>query len=334
MIASRRNEGFVLVSVVWLTLIMLIFAGLFNSYANSSLDAALTSKSRIAERLDQYATEQTLLYVIAIGSSDRNGAAVIDSEAGEQYIRLDGSEYEGIGQTRFRVNDYSGLIGLNSEDNLHLSGLLERYESNGLVRQQLMNSLYDYIDEDGAPRTNGREAPAYRVAGLPLPRNAYLRSPHELMKVYGWQQWLQSKPEINLDWLTTNWRSRINLNAVPPALIPIVLDLTPEEAEFLVNRRLQEPFINVADLEETLNYRLNFDEDFFSLLPSYKVKIQIYAASSRKISTIAVLFSPMSVRTPWEIDYRYQRERNFDTGKSAGRVADTYFHRELSAAQR
>ena len=322
---ATRERGFVLVASIWLTMILLLLAGLFSSYADTKFGEALTAKVRTQERVDAYSTEKLLLYLMATGVADRDGLST--DPGGREHVKLDGRQYAGMGNTLFRLNDFGGLVGINSLNNFHLSFLLSRHESNPLVRDALLDSLYDYIDIDNAPRLSGREAAAYRVAGLEPPPNDYLRTPEELRRVYGWQAWLHDNPKVDLTWFSPNWRSRLNLNTVPDDLMHHVLPLSETECELLLNARRAKPFKDFSEVERLLNMRSNLDADFYTFLPLDRVRIRIYSNNNAKLQIVDVTNTPLSTTAPWTIESRYQSERHFNIGKTAGAVAAEFFSR-------
>ena len=143
---ANKSRGFVLVASIWLTLILLLLAGLFGAYADARLSEAIAAKERTQDRVDYYSTEEILLYLMATGASDRNGLPTTQGRA--EYVQLGGQFHSGRGSLKFSVNDLGGLIGINSLDNFHLSMLLSRFEFDPLVRDSLLDALYDYIDLD------------------------------------------------------------------------------------------------------------------------------------------------------------------------------------------
>ena len=326
MIAGSKQSGFVLVSSIWLVLIMLVFAGFFGFYASQQLTKAYSSKERIKESLDRVATEQTLFFLLATNTKTHAGLQLQGPEAGE--LKLDGSRYQGVGNVSFSLNDYYGLVGLNVIPNRHLDQLLASFESNPIRRQSLLDALYDYIDLDEFKRLNGREALGYSRSGTLTPSNDYLKSSQELRSVYGWQDWLEAHPEFDVEsWLSTNWRSGINVNTMPEALVRRILPVTRPEADRMVNRRSIKPFRSLEGIASVLGPRVTLDDDYYTFLPKGDVQIRIFSTSNRKFSTIGVVSTPMSIRSAWVIDYRYHGESNSDFTKPARVGAAQYFER-------
>jgi len=332
LIADSKQSGFVLASSIWLILIMLVFSGLFGFYASEQLSKAYSSKERIKESLDRLATEQTLIFLIATNKKTIEGLQLQGAEGGE--LKLDGSRYQGFGKVSFSLNDYYGLIGLNAIPNHNLNQLLASFERDKKTRQSLTDALFDYIDLDKFKRLNGQEASGYKSSGLPVPPNNYLKSAQELRSVYGWQEWLEAHPEFDTDiWLSTNWRSNINANTMPEALVRRILPVTQREADRFIARRRTKPFRSLEDMSSVLGPRVALDDDYYSLIPGGDVQVRIFSTNNRKSSTIGIVSTPLSIKSPWVIDYRYQSERNSELSKSTRDGATQYFKRELATTR-
>lgn len=319
-----------LVASIWLVLAMLVVAGVFGVYVAIQVEQARKAKVRTAESLDWIATEQTLLYLFAVNGMTRRGLTV----GGEKpaTIRLDGTRYLGFGDTTFSVDDYGGLVGVNVYNNLHLRQVLDSYSMADSARNELLDNLYDYIDLDTLVRLNGYEAIGAKNSDF-SPANEFIKSVPELRNVLGWEAFLDSHPGFAAeDWLSTNWRSRINLNTVPVSLMQRVLPITIEEAGRLVEARRQKPFRNMDSVNELLNHRVRLIEDYYTFLPTGDVRFRIHSGNSSKVSTMVVLYSPMSVRTPWVVDYRYQSERRTNRKTSPWVVAGKFFGRKPNPA--
>ena len=59
---GKSQGGFVLVSVVGVSALMLTLAGAFNFFAEQEIEGAIRAKILLENKLDQKSTEQTLLY--------------------------------------------------------------------------------------------------------------------------------------------------------------------------------------------------------------------------------------------------------------------------------
>lgn len=329
---SKSQSGFVLMAAIWLTLIMFVLAGVFNAFASNELERAVYSKARLKSYLEEVATEHSLLFLIATRSADRSGLLLEDSGS---VIKLDGQSYIGFGSAVFSINDQAGLIGLNAANSYHLNNLLKRFENRRIIRRSLQTALYDYIDVDDNPRLGGRESAAYRVANLEEPTNDYLVTVDELRKVYGWSDWLENQKTFDVQsWLSTNWRSRLNINNAPESLLYHALPLDESITLNLIERRKQRPFLDMSDLTSTLNLQATLDEDYFTFLPSDQFRFRIYSGEHSRILTLSVSSTPMDIRHPWVVNYRYYYERDFDTAESPGSSTGDHFNWKLPAAEK
>lgn len=329
--AERSSQsGFILVASIWLLVVLLLIAGLFGVYVSTQVAEAGKAKARTVESLDWVSTEQTLLYLFSVNGMSRKGLLVKGDVPAT--LRLDGSEYRGWGDVRFSVNDFGGLVGVNVYNNLHLDQLLRSFEVSESGRRKLLDGLYDYVDMDDLIRLNGYEGLGSNNAEF-APTNDLLKTIEELENVVGWQAFLNSYPGFRAsDWLSTNWRSRLNLNTIPSSLFSRVLPIDEEEARRLIKARNEAPFKNMDSVDSLLRHRVGLIDDYYTFIPTGDVRFRVYSAKSHKVSTFVVLYTPMSVRWPWVIDYRYQSENRTNRQTSSRDVAREYFERKSNSA--
>jgi len=330
----------VLVASVWMTAIILLLAGAFNLFTERQVQFATILKDQLKLGLDQSSTEQTLLYMFAThrftvaGLSTQEelesdyvtdeGNVLNDAIGGE--LRLDGTYYQGVGKTLFSINDYAGLLALNSETNYHLAQVLRTYESDPIKHQELINRLSDYRDKDDFIRLNGAEKNEYIKAKQTVPPNDRLRSPGEILKVLGWRDWLASHPEFDcMNWCSTNWQSAVNPNTLPDELFRRLPGMTEEIAHRLLQIRIKSPFRSPDDLIQKSHGFVVLQDNYYRFFPAGQVRIRIFSAENRKLSTIAVNFTPFDLSHAWSTEYRYNSERNFEITKPVHQTAIKYF---------
>lgn len=329
-IENKSQQGFVLVSVLWLTVFMFAFAAFLGFYADQQLRHAGQIKDRVLSSLTEHANERTLIFLFATRPAAREGL-LLDEEL---RIKLDDTQYVGLGEDMyFSVQDYGGLVPLNAGNSYHLSYLLESFGASQTTRVLLIDALQDYIDNNDTPRLNGKEAAAYRIRNMQLPSNEYLKTTVELRRVIGWDEWFDERPEFDLLWLSTNWRSRLNLNSAPIELLNRVLPLGQTDIQSLATRRSRRPFTDMSDVNQVLNFRARLDEEYFTFLPGNKMRFSLFSARTGRMAVLAVTFTPMSLTSSFEIDYRYDLERGFDIAGSATEIASKYFPRQHSSAE-
>lgn len=329
-----------LVASVWMIAIILILAGTFNLFAERQILFATSLKDQLKLKLDKLSTEQTLLYMFATrrytvaGLTTREeiesdyvtdeGTVLNDMVGGE--LRLDGTFYQGVGEALFSINDYAGLLALNSETNYHLAQVLGTYEPDLGKRQALLNRLSDYRDKDDFIRLNGAEKNEYLKADMGIPANDRLRSPAEILKVLGWKDWLTSHPEFDcMNWCSTSWLSAVNPNTLPDELFRRLPGMTEEVAQRLLEIRIKSPFRSPDDLVDKSNGFIVLEENYYRFFPSGQVRIRVFSAENRKLSTIAVNFTPFDLSHAWSTEYLYNSERSFEISKPVHRTEIKYF---------
>lgn len=99
----------------------------------------------------------------------------------------------------------------------------------------LVSALIDWIDPDDAPLPTGAESQWYRLRGLRLPRNGPPASVGELRFVRGWSDSMATRLA---QWFTVAGDGVVNLNQADPEILSLVPGLTREAIELIVARRL------------------------------------------------------------------------------------------------
>lgn len=314
-----RTRGFVLVAVLWAVAIILIVGGIFHSYVQRKIDVAVDAKNHLQQTLDGISTEQTVLYMLASSRMTLAGLTLTTVDRQRQHdenysvvapvgdeILLDGTVYQGIGDTFFSLQDTSGLIAFNISTPTDLERLLARFEPNEASRTRLIASLQDYIDEDDQVRLGGAESSDYLVARLEAPSNDYLRSELEFWRVKGWPEWLANHPEFDLQsWLSIRRISFINLNAMPKSLLVNFMGLDESEATRVMAARASGPFFNEDDFAMRTGVDRSLDEDKYRFFPTGELRLRYWHKGGGQAHLISLQLTPNGLLGPWLVDYAY-----------------------------
>ena len=335
-VGPRKSQGgFVLVSVVVVSALLLILAGVFNFFAEREIEGAIRAKNLLANKLDQKSTEQTLLYLVATHRYTRAGLSlaqederdyIVDGDVytkpvGEE-MRLDGTPYIGVGSTVYYIRDLSGAFPLNTVDPSHLESLLSAWEADIVTRRGLVDSLLDYIDVDQNERLHGAEKQADGFA----PKNDLLRTVPEIRRVRGWAKWLDSHPGFDPEaLLSVNLVSYINVNTLPAEHFKYLFSPTDVELEATLEERKQFSFQSVDDIEKTSGEALELDDLYFRFFPSNRLRFTIMSSDSQYSSTMAVTFTPFGLKKPWYVDYQYFSELGRNLPESSTRFSESHF---------
>lgn len=327
--SRARQQGFVLVATLWALAIVLILAGAFDAYVSRKLEQARLLRESLHQRLDRYSTEQTLRYLLATQRVTARGLTTrVEDPASYQdadgnvsrapvggELLLDGTFYQGLGDTCFALQDEAGLLPVNALAVNDLRGLLAAHQADPRKVDELLDSLQDYRDEDVLSRLNGAEQERYRQAGLEIPTNYHLRSPGELHRVWGWAPWLEAHPEFRWwQWLGIERSSTLNPNTMPASLLQgMQPGLDPTTLERLLAVREQTPFSSLEDFEARSGLQLAWPEEKYRFGASETVQLRLRAHDSTLLSVIALEFTPGGLLGPWQQRYHYRTAPQIET---------------------
>jgi type II secretory pathway component PulK len=342
-----RERGFILASVLWTLAIVLIIAGVFHSYVQRKLEVATQAKQHLQQTLDGRSTEQTLLYLLVTSRMTLAGMTLTPLDAQRQNdenfsvvapigdeIRLDGTIYQGIGDTLFSLQDTAGLIAFNISTPTDLEKLLTTFEPDAAIRSRLIASLQDYIDEDDLVRLGGAESSDYVAEGMEPPPNEYLRSELEFWKVKYWPEWLRAHPEFNLqEWLSIRRISFINLNAMPKSLLMNFMGLTESDATRVMAERASGPFYNDADFATRTGVSKSLDEDKYRFFPTNELRLRYWSKGGGQAQLISLQLTPNGLSGPWLVDYEYSVQTLNNDNEALAIRQSTLFKHSLDTGQ-
>ena len=312
------QQGFALATTLWLLAILTVAVGYLTFWAEETVNNAWRLRERFQAEVEVRSTEAALLYLLAsrritlAGLSLRTGPAVAVAEDSEDMgfnrllplgdeLLLDDRWYEGLGETRFAIQDESGLIPLREASVPALARLLGLLEVPDAAREPLLAKLFDYTDPDDLYRLNGAEAAQYRDRGLSSPPNRDLLSSWELRAVLDWNRQTVAWREQRLPRLTTTRRGGLpNLNTAPVLALQTLSGIDHETARRLVAGR---PYVSLLQANLAAGRELPGDEMSFPLLPSSYLRLSIAHPALRTLHEVHVQLTPFATQSPWLIDY-------------------------------
>lgn len=312
------QQGFALAATLWLLAVLTVAAGYLALWAEETVNDTWLMRERFQAEVGVRGTEAVLLYLLAsrrmtlAGLSLSNGPVPTVAKDGEDMgfsrllplgdeLLLDDHWYEGLGETRFAVQDESGLIPLREESAPALIRLLGLLEVPDVERAPLLAKLFDYTDPDDLYRLNGAEAAQYRDRGLSPPPNRDLLSSWELRAVLDWDRQTAAWREQRLPRLTTTLRGSLpNLNTAPALALQTLPGIDNETAQRLVMGR---PYVSLLQANLAAGRELPGDEMSFPLLPSPHLRLSIAHPALRTLREVHVQLTPFETQSPWLIDY-------------------------------
>lgn len=318
---SRHSAGFVLVVVLWALAALAVLAAYIDGVATSRVEAARLAKRSLERDLDRNSTQATVLYLFATGRMNHRGliletpqrfSDILTEDArlpdrGEGELHVTGRVYAGVGDTRFAVQDESGLVSVNSPYVPTFASLL-RYVGIGrddVVR--LAARVKDYIDTNRTLQMDGAEAAHYLAQGKPPPPNWIMASPLEFQHVLGVEeiisaeQWRRLLPLLSMRHFVG-----YNFNVMHPEVLAAVLGIDRQRVQPLLDDREEQSISRLSYLAMRTGKYLDIDlSDNIREVPSSFLRISLWHEEDGLRTLAGVELTPSSDLAPWRIDYHY-----------------------------
>jgi type II secretory pathway component PulK len=350
---QRHAQGFVLVLVLAMLVVLSLLAGSIAGVTARLRDQAQFRQTRLRDSIDIASTRATVMYLLntqrmTIGgltvdrrvSFGESGVRMIQSDEdlmsslpiGNE-IAMDGRTYRGLRAVRFALQDERGLFGVNWSPPWALQRLLDQAKvPSKTPPQTLINRLLDYQDPDDLYRLNSMEAEGYVAAGLPPPTNHRLATPMELFRVVGWSQALQFLTPSQLsDVVSLEDTSVINVNTAPVRVLMTLDGMTPELVDRIVARRKVQPFLTETAFFEFLGMRTRA-EDGVAVYPAASGTLKLWSANGGQVGLVHWTLTPLEDgQPPWREDYELIQSQYRPEGDTVYPVASRLFPQQVAA---
>lgn len=338
--SPQRSRGFVLLIVLALLAVLVLLAGSAALASRQAVADATLEQERFQSELDQIASRETLLFMLATHRRTLAGlslnyippsSAELDDNDNRwmpqgNEIRLDGRSYAGLGETLFSLQDDRGLISINWSPRWLRQALYTSMGSEPELGNRLEDARLDYQDGDTLRRLDGAEEDEYRRARLPPPANRTLTSPLELRRVLHWRDILAplSDEEV-LGLLTVTRDTSVNLNTAPERVLSLLPGLGPADAGRLRALREAAPLIS---MHATLQA--------FPIVPETEEALNLFANDAgnlilwdRRFGTKRLVhwtLTPVgNTGNPWRIDYEVTLPRGNQSDQPVAGKPETPF---------
>lgn len=351
---ARAAGGFVLVLVLAMLVVLSLLAGGIAATTARLRDQAEARQRDLQDQIDIAGTKATLYYLLTtqpmtIGGltvDNRIVAARARTEAENlefqfsaapigNEIALDGSTYRGLGDTRFALQDDSGLVGIKLQSPEALARLIAAYSGKSSVPPSvLINRLMDYEDNDDLYRLNSMEKEGYSKLGLPPPSNLPLVTPMELLHIPGWREALagMSSRAINAT-ITTEATSMINVNTAPPGALRTLDGVDAAMAARVVARRKLQPFMTDMGFYEFLGLAIPFDSSI-RLYPLSSGTLRLWGSRGGQVQFVHWKLTPGDDGgRPWREDYELIDSQDSRVDDAALPVRSRLFAKPVAASR-
>ena len=330
---------------LWLLAGITIAVGLMTLWSLDQVGQARIGHESLEDEIALHDTRDTLLYIastrelnrgglptnamtedqLAIRRLDDMGMLLRDPIGGE--LKLDDSHYLGLGGGNFSIQDEAGLFPVVWPRPRDLDGFLL---AQGVDREKvprLRDALLDYIDPDDLTRLNGAEKVDYEREGLPPPPNRRLLVPGEIARVKGWSELPPEQLDRIIDYITPYYTGAVNLNTMPPGLLPVWVAGCPETCDRLIARRNELPFISSIDLQARLATVLPADDAAdYRYVAEDTLRLTLWGRTGAAWRMHVRLSPLVDKQGPWLIlaTYPIPRPGNDEPAKKTGSTLFTY----------
>ena len=296
---AKTQQGFVLVTTIWLLAIIGIGAAYFSERVASSVLLARQSQQATEALIDMSGTRAEILFRLGTTRLSRFG---VGNDANNS-IALDNRRYLGNAGDMVRLQDSRGLINVNFVRPEMLRRLLGQIGVAAENQEPLLDALADYTDTDDLRRLNGAEVADYRARGLPPPPNDWLVSPLQLQNIIGWRDYPGLWKDQSLFEIVTTARvSGFNPNTAPRAVLAALPGSNLEIADNLIKSRAIVPFASAQQMGVLADQpSLNSDDVLF--FPGDNIRLTQESDKIQWALQYQIMLTPLADRAPWRIDY-------------------------------
>lgn len=332
---ARNEDGFVLVIVLAVLVVLTLLAAATATSAERAIRAAQADANRFQSELAMTGTRETLLFMLAtqrqtvagltVNESDASATTMLNMDDPDGFsalpvgneIRLDGTQYQGLEDTRFALQDDRGLLSVNWAPDAMRLALYEKLEVPGDEWDVLDARRLDYQDPDDLHRLNGAEKDQYGKFGLPPPTNRTLATPLELRRIPGWDKALADMDDAQLLSLFTMAReATLNINTAPAFILDLLPGLTPENAIRMTQMRSATPFLSTWQAQQHFGIGESF-EDGLSLFAKSSGNLILWDRHSGARLLLHWTLTPFEADSaPWRIDYEVTLPRGNESDQA------------------
>lgn len=346
----RSQGGFVLVSVLWVLVIMILAATAFSVWVDRVREQAFLRQQHAEtyRKSTDALTKVVYTYLTGMKTSDgvawpgtsgdaplevkfdslddfMAGAAAKVTASSAGYMRMDGSVLDAGGGVRVMVQDRAGLIGLSFLTDRKVFSAIANQAGKQITAERLADTLADYQDSDGVRRGQGAEEYDYRREGMPPPMNGYLRSPLQLRSVMDWDVALKARDDA---WILRVFRNEgnavINANTASADALTLVSS-SEQAAQQILSARTQQPYSRASDL---IKFTGGSEDLFFSIAPAAGFRFWWWHEGDTTAYVYDVQFSPLdSGAEAWYFNWTARVNLPDDLAKSTIRTIDHPFFR-------
>lgn len=323
---AESQRGFILVLTLWIVAFFGLGVAAINTWVSRAIENARVLKERAEGDLAFSDAKSEIIYALGTRPMTHRGletgrdlkrpditdmmSVMSANYASSSYIAFDGRPYvlQGNPNYAIQLQDGRGLVNLNFITPDLLRRLLALYDVPETLRNQLPDTLADWIDDDDLTHLAGAEKTDYERRSRLLPSNAPLLTPREAQNILGWDEvpklW---EDDMKSPILTTCAVSGFNPNTAPKAaLLTYVPGLTDQSASQVVEKRLDTQFRHARDFMSAADVIVPNEAFFFSVSPGNCTIIDFVNRVTNERIRFSLSLIPLSQNQPWQVDYAFR----------------------------
>ncbi len=323
---SAAERGFILVLTLWIIAFFGLGVAAINTWVSRAIENARVLKERAEGDLALSNAKSEIVYAVGTRPMTHRGLetgqdmkrpditdmmSVMSADfSSSSYIAFDGRPYvlQSNPDYAVQVQDGRGLVNLNFITPDLLRRLLALYDAPETLRNQLPDTLADWIDEDDLTHLAGAEKTDYERRNRLPPANAALLTPREAQNILGWDEvpklW---EDDMKSPILTTCAVSGFNPNTAPKAaLLTYIPGLTDQSATQVAEKRLESQFRHARDFMTAADVIVPNEAFFFSVSPGNCMIVDFTNRVTNERVRFSLSFIPLSQNQPWQVDYAFR----------------------------
>ena len=321
--SARATGGFVLPLTLWIIALFGLGIAAINSWVSIAVENARVLQQQAEAELISANIENELVYAMAarpmtfrglevgadlntINAGDMMAAMAPNFESSTSIV-FDGRTYnlENYPEYVLRLQDGRGLLKLRTGSTAAVRRLLGLFDAPETVRNQLPDTLADWIDDDDLTRLSGAETPEYERRRRLPPTNAQLLTPMEAQSILGWDEvpeiW---QADLESPIFTTCQVTGFNPNTAPEiVLLSYIPGLTKATAAQVIEQRRITPFRHGREFMAAAGFVSAGEPFFFSVTPGNCVIVDMIHRDSRHQTRFSLSLVPTSQNKPWQVNY-------------------------------
>jgi general secretion pathway protein K len=296
------NRGSATLLTMFMAAVIITVGIAFNWLVKEHMKASEALKIKSESILKARSAYDTLIYLLLSGSLTQREIRIDAPDEISLLTRIpvDGQKVSLAPDITVQVQDSNGKLSLTTVNQNAMERLI-RTMGGSEISSSILDSYFDWIDEDNFSRLNGAEEFYYRGQGLPAPRNYAIQFKDEWQWVKGMDGELYGKLE---PYFTILPATGFNPNTAADPVLKAYLNLDEDSLRPLKEYLSRGNVRSDVELFALTGRRIVSGVEFGHFFPSLFFEIKVSVGAPKNIYTIqAGLDIRQKPRTPYEVLY-------------------------------